>query len=379
MSTDDDIDFAVRWASLAPSSHNCQPWRVLRCARDFYLRHVDPGAEAHAGWHEALVLGVDPARALSALPSLRREMCMSVGGFAALLHNFLRLHGFAVLPQLLPAAWTPASATGAARLGAEAVAVFLVGERTVPVQSEALARLLALAQRRTTQRVPFRRQGALEPSFDIGRALPHRLRPDAGLHWRMCAAAAQIDALAHFVARHAERDFSDADVWAETYRYIDFSGRHGEVPGVGFNIQQLLGPMPGWKRAAYRRVLAPALMPLSRRLGMARRIAVQLGALVADSAAIFYLSYDGPAADVAEQHLLAGESVLRLWLALTDSGLALHPVSVVLQHTDVREKLERLLGEPGEIWFFARVGEPAGPPPPFRYRQPLESFCHRAA
>ncbi|MGH8526515.1 MAG: nitroreductase, partial [Gammaproteobacteria bacterium] len=185
----------------------------------------------------------------------------------------------------------------------------------------------------------------------------------------------EVERLAQFVAEHAERDFSHREAWQETYRYIDFSGRRGQVEDVGFNIQQLMGPLPPWKRAWYRWALSPALMPISARLGMARKIAAQIGVLMAQSAALYYLEYSGPAADRREQELLAGGSMLALWLAATEKGLALHPVSVVLQHSEIQRRFQSLLGQAGEIWFFARVGEPVESSlAHFRYRRRVEDF-----
>ncbi|MBI3898688.1 MAG: hypothetical protein HY308_10385 [Gammaproteobacteria bacterium] len=396
---------AAEWASLAPSSHNCQPWSLIGCNQRFYTEHVQPSPVVPFEWRNALVLGIDQTRSLSALLSLKREMRMSVGGFAALFHNFLRLQGIDVAVQLFSQGWAPATAMGAQKFSTcEPLAVFFINEQLISEQPAQLDYLLRLAQQRKTLRGRYRISSVCMLPTDAGSVLPYRLSTDDACTWHKRDQRQDVKRLAEFVARHAERDFSDRRAWAESYRHIDFSERTGEVDDIGFNIQQLLGPMPAWKRAWYRGLLAPVFMPVSVRLGVARRIARQLGDLVAHSAAVYYLTYSPSSieqsaqaasngslvvnplpgaqgvvrsiADYAERQFLAGESMLALWLAATENGLALHPVSVVLQHDDIRAQLQQLLQVLDEIWFLARVGEPAQTPTiSFRYRRAINPFC----
>lgn len=372
----DKIKRAANWAGLAPSSHNCQPWRLVGCDRNFYARNLDPSARARFPWRRALVLGIDHSQALSALPSLQREMRMSVGAFALLFYNFLRLQGIKVKPRLLAQSWEPATPLGTSKLrSCEPLMVFFIGDQAQPAPAGKLKHLVELVQRRRTLRVPFLKRLDARLPAAIDRVLPYELARTKALSWHRLDRPQEVERLAQFVAEHAERDLSHREAWQETYRYIDFSGRRGQIEDVGFNIQQLMGPIPPWKRAWYRWALSPALMPISVRLGMARKIAAQIGVLMAQSAALYYLEYSGPAADHREQELLAGGSMLALWLAATEKGLALHPVSVVLQHAEIQRRFQSLLGQAGEIWFFARVGEPVeSSPTHFRYRRRVEDF-----
>ncbi len=371
------IKRAADLARLAPSSHNCQPWQVCSFEPDFYFTHLDLVAGAHRDLRQVLVLGLDRERCLTALPSLRREMRMSAGAFATLFYNFLRLQGVMVEARLVPEHGAPLTELGALQLHhCEPLLVLLLGAVEQAPQAEALARLQQLVESRRTLRTPYKRPVRGGPAQPLPTVLPYRLQDDGPLRWTHCDNSIDIERLARFVGQYAERDFSDSRAWRETYRYIDFSARSGAIEGEGFNIQQLTGPLPAWKRWAYRAALAPALLPLTARFGLTRNIASQLGGLVRNSAALCYLSYAGSPARAAEQQLLAGEAMLDLWLAATDRGMALHPVSVVLQHSEIRERLECLLAEPDEIWFFARLGEPVQPPTTeFRYRRAVSPLA----
>ncbi|QDQ25962.1 hypothetical protein FNU76_06110 [Chitinimonas arctica] len=374
MTLSDKIRHAANLARLAPSSHNCQPWLVRVFSPEFYYANLDLAAGSRHPLRQVLVLGLDRARCLSALPSLQREMRMSIGAFATLFHNFLRLQGLAVEARLVPEFGCALTDLGAQRLdGCEPLLVLLVGEEQGDAQPVTLARLQKTVEARRTLRTPYMRPQRGTPALHPEAALPYRLQASALLHWRHCDNEADIERLARFVGQYAERDFSDARAWAETYRFIDFSARSGSIEGDGFNIQQLTGPLPRWKRWLYRCALAPALVPLSARCGFTGRIASQLGELVGRSASLCYLSYSGDAGAAAQQQVLAGEAMLAHWLAATEQGLALHPVSVVLQHGEIRERLECLLAEPNEVWFFARLGQPIAPPAmQFRYRRTVE-------
>src|SRR5574343_998563 len=77
-------------AARAPSSHNSQPWRLRS------LPAVPARWQGCGPWTQALLIDLDPARCLRALPALRREMRISLGGFAAILLNLLRLSAWPV-------------------------------------------------------------------------------------------------------------------------------------------------------------------------------------------------------------------------------------------------------------------------------------------
>ncbi len=59
----EDLEKILKYASLAPSSHNCQPWEVQMLAEN------------------QLLVRVDPARRLTEVDGENREMMLSMGAF----------------------------------------------------------------------------------------------------------------------------------------------------------------------------------------------------------------------------------------------------------------------------------------------------------
>ncbi len=359
-------------AALAPSSHNCQPWRVLGLGRAEFEAEMWAGSPAPA-WSHALLICIDRRRALSALPSLEREMRMSVGGFASLLLNLLRLSGFGVEARFLDAQRQPGTAAGRARLGAsEPVLVLYLREPAAGVQALDHPLVEWISQRHT-MRGPYKRQGALPPP---GACLPFRLADDNDLVWKHVAPGELFDRLCEFYRRHAEQDFRHGGAWRETYGYLEFSAKPRVGSGAGINIQSLFGPLSAWRRRLYQALLHPAVIPVTGPLGLYARFGRDFEQLVRSSGHFVYLSAAPGKVDERRMHLLAGERVCDLWLSATRDGQALHPLSVALQHTAIEAKLRALLDCPQPILFIARSGAPVGQDGPvFRYRREPQAFC----
>lgn len=359
-------------AALAPSSHNCQPWRLHGVARAGFEADLLPSAPRDAGWRHVLLVGIDRRHALSALPSLEREMLMSIGGFASLLLNLLRLSGFHVQSRFIERGWQPATARGRARLrGSEPVLALFLCEP--PAGAQPLAHPLAQwISYRYTVRGPYLPSGAQAPG---GTCLPHRLADDAGLAWKQVLHGTLFDQLCEFYRRHAAEDFRHGAAWRETYKHLDFSEapRHG---GTSINIQSLFGTLRPWRRRMFQLLLHPAAMPLTGPLGLHRRIGRDVESLIRSSDGIVYLCAEGDPTDDRRTHLLAGEQVIELWLAATRDGQALHPLSVALQHPWIEAELRKLLGCKPAVIFIARFGIPAAPAnPSLRCRRRAEAFC----
>ena len=127
----------------------------------------------------------------------------------------------------------------------------------------------------------------------------------------------------------------------------------GTLEGLGASLAVRAGP---W-RAATAAFLAPLLaerLAETETRDVAR--APFLGLLVADQ--------EGAAA--------AGAGLLRVWLAATELGLAMHPISVLLDRRGW--EVARHLGAPTERVLFAfRLGRSA--PPPRSGRLPVERFA----
>lgn len=360
-------------AALAPSSHNCQPWRLIGMCRSGFEADMQAGVvPGLPDWSHGLLVCIDRRRALSALPSLRREMYMSVGGFATLMLNLLRLSGFGVQVELVEPSWQAATASGRARL-ADAEPVFMMYLSEPPEGIRPVTHPLAqwVAQRRTDR-------GPYLPGVPAGMpvtCLPHRLVEDGGLVWRQVLPGALYDQLCGFYRRHAREDFRHGAAWRETYRYLEFSAAPQVEAGVGMNIQSLFGPLPAWKRRFYQFLLHPQVMGIVGPLGLHARIGRDFEGLLRSSAGIAFLVAEPDGQDERRSHLLAGEQVADFWLALTRDGRGLHPLSVALQHPEVEAELRSLLGVTQPILFIARVGSPAASAPAFRYRRSPQAFC----
>lgn len=362
-------------AALAPSSHNCQPWRVIGMCRSAFESDMQAKAapDALPRWSHALLVCIDRRRMLTALPSLKREMYMSVGGFATLMLNLLRLSGFGVQADLVEPSWRAATSAGRARLAeSEPVFVMYLSEPPSGVQpvTHPMAQWVA---RRRTERGPYAPD---KPICMPGTCLPHRLAQDSGLTWRHVLPGTLFDDLCGFYRRHAAQDFRHGAAWRETYRYLEFSAAPQVEAGVGMNIQSLFGPLPAWKRRFYQAVLHPWMMRVTGPLGLNARIGRDFEDLLRSSAGIACLCGPPGGDDERRSHLLAGERVADFWLGLTRDGRALHPLSVALQHPEVEAQLRALLGLEQPILFIARVGAPAGAAAPvFRYRRSPRTFC----
>jgi len=123
-----------------------------------------------------------------------------------------------------------------------------------------------------------------------------------------------------------------------------------------------------------RLALAPTTMRLLKYVGYPRIIAGQLGGLVGGSPATVTLAMPDPEPDRGAL-VVAGGLVLDYWLRATAEGLAMHPVSVILQHDDIRKRFQDAFGLSGRVVFFARLGVPdATFPPTPRRRAPVDDI-----
>ena len=122
-------------------------------------------------------------------------------------------------------------------------------------------------------------------------------------------------------------------------------------------------------RQGLRLALSPAVMRFARHVGVPQVMARELGKLVGRAPLLACVSVTD---DSPHTELAAGGTAFDLWMRATAAGLALHPVSAILQHGEIREQFERLVVPRGRAVFFARVGSPTTtfPPTPRRGLEP---------
>ncbi|MBI4614184.1 MAG: hypothetical protein HY720_11285 [Planctomycetes bacterium] len=363
---DDAMDRAVPRAARSPSSHNSQPWGLVwarsPAAREGLAALLGGPVEPSSHY---LVLALDRERELRALPSLAVEMTLSCGIYLDSILAELALAGFRAAPRWFataPGADHP-SLAGIPDLWAPLALVELGPAEPRPRDGRR-------SEGRTTNRGPYRSDAVPEAVLlALARASTPLDSPagSAGVRVHLVADRERIRQTGEFVREHAHLDFAHGEAWRETYRFIRFGASAIREAQDGMPITQLLGPLSAPGRRAYQLALWPPAMAFLSRVGYARRIVRPFGELVAGSGLLLALSTDRDEPSVREL-LAAGGVAIDLWERASAAGLALHPVSVVLQHPEVRLRFQELLGTAGRTVFFARAGYPtvSFPPAPKR-------------
>lgn len=303
--TDEEkIDFALRCAILAPSSHNTQPWR---------FRVEDSRIELFA----------DRSRALPVVDPQHRELVLSCGAALFHLRVALRALGRHVRVERIPAG-TDLDLLARLELGGEAE----------PSERE-LELLEAVAGRRTNRR-----------PFD-GRTIPHRLTEE------LRTAAAEEGAslvvvtdderksrLADLVAESDRRQWDDRRFRAELAAWSrpNRSRRGDGLPGYGVgqaDAASVVGPLVvrafdlGRRQAAHDRELAvgsPAL-------------------------AVLFTHWDAPA-----HWLAAGEALAHLLLRAQAGGVYGSFLNQPIEDLGARPRVRELLHQRGFPQVLVRLG-----------------------
>ncbi|MFH8791308.1 RedV protein [Streptomyces sp. NPDC017941] len=385
----DALDTAARIAVLSPSSHNCQPWALAwargaesRAAAARLLEEAGgappAGGEGADGTCQYLVLGLDRDRALRALPAHAVEMLLSCGLYGQFLLRALDAQGwtadalrFAAGPaEGEPAPGLPLPGTDWPRTWAALCVVRLRPATGTAERDGELAALRTAAGARRTNRAPYRTH-PVGPALLDGLATPSGLGAARGadVAVRHLSSDADRAAFADLVARYGGRDFSHRAAWRETHAYLRPTRAAATARGDGFALDQLFGPLPWPRRQALRVALAPATMRLLSHARYDRLLARGLAQVVRPTPALVVMSFTGsepnaegaPAperAPTAEDAVRGGMRLADYWLCATRAGLALHPVSVVLQHEDVRAAFQSRLDIPGRAFFVSRLGWP---------------------
>lgn len=347
-----DLEMAAETAQLAPSSHNCQPWALC------WLNSTAARTEArHAisGEGEYLVLALDHARALTALPAHRFEMAISCGGYWQLLIRALATRGWVVRQTRYDVTDHAFGTQWPTRFEPLALARFVRG-RADPAATVSLAEE---ATQRRTARGPYADSApgpeALKSLAAAVRTPNDRLCDAIGV--RHLCRPNDLATVATLTRRYAARDFSRTDVWRETHSYIRWTDASALIQADGFTPAQLFGLTGGWRLWAKRVALAPGVMRVLQLLDYPATLADQLATLVGRGPMVTVLSL--PCRVVApDVELAAGRALLEYWLAATRHGVGLHPISVLVQHPDSRTALADLLGITGRPYFVARLGYP---------------------
>jgi nitroreductase len=318
----DALIHAATVAAQAPSIHNTQPWqwRVRHNAADLY---ADTSRQLHVS---------DPDR---------RMLTVSCG--VALHHGRVALAaaGVTVDVGLLPTAGDPDHLAH----------ITVTGATAIDPAAEALYDAIAA---RHTDRRPLLDE-ALPPA--TLRELRSSARPfGIGIHplrGREVAALASATESAQRGSRLDAATRTELDAWASDDQ---------RPPYAGIPIENLPN----------RR--APTAVPV-RDFGHIGTLATTGGH---DTAATYAILY-GPD-DTVDCWLRAGEALSAVWLAATERGIALLPLSDAVEHPTTRGELRRILGGHGYPAIAIRLGRPNlnQPAPPTTPRLPAAATVHVA-
>ncbi len=311
-------------ASLAPSGHNAQPWRVR-------VRTPDR-------WH----LDLDPDRRLPAVDPRNREAILSLGAFLENLARAGQHHGRPV--EL-------AAVSGSGDEPAEAV--LFIGS------SDARAANLDALRDRRTLHGPFapRRLRRAHVEALLSGVPGTRYAPPGSVDARWLDEAA-VEAVRAQVRREP--------VMEELSRWIHWDDDAARARRAGLTPASMgIGGLAGWWT---RHFYEPGDV-LTEGFGNAavRRTAdeVQLS-----GGWMVVTSED----DQTESLLRAGRHCERLWLRARSLAVAVHPMSQALQEAPWRNDIAARLGTEGPVQFLLRVGYASNYPTPVSLRLPLDAF-----
>lgn len=293
------LRFLLRYAVLAPSTRNTQPWRFT-IEGNAVLLHADAGR-----WLRV----ADPGR---------RELHLSLG---CALENLLLAgdwFGYRHTVAYFPVPADPDLA---------AVATFTPAPRSAPPAAPYV--MLDTLRLRRTERRPFQSR-PLEPE------VLHRLRSlpgEPGVRLELTDAAER--------RRHA--DLLNVRAWAALFGELEFREELARTMVDG----QIGG---AWLAAEFRRP-APPYADLARRLARQNSRALMSAPVI---------GVIGSLADAPADQVRSGRLLERLWLAATAEGLALHPMSQGLEVPKLRHDLAALFPAAGNhVQQFFRLGRPA--------------------
>lgn len=326
----DALREALAIAVCSPSSHNSQAWS---------LRITGSGADL------ALELGVDHDRKLHALPAHRIEMLLGLGTY---------WHALAV--ALASRGWSLERDDRHASSHQEPA----LRGRMIPATPDPTATgEIALITGRRTNRGPYAGT-PIEPATHDDIIRDARTRPawaappDPPTDVRIVSDAVKLAELARITREVAPRDFLHRRAWRETADHLHRDAVASSAR-TGFSYSQIFGQWPWPLDHLIVALTSPVLMPATGRLGLARSLSRRLAAAIGAGPGVLVMTAPSTMQSPTDW-AWAGTDLHRAWLTASRHGLSLHPVSILLQHHDSRNRLERLLDLPGRAFFLARIG-----------------------
>jgi len=314
----DQARFAVRYAILAPSSHNTQPWRFT----------VLDGE---------LLLSADRSRHLPVIDAFDRELIISCG--AALLNLRVVFGHFRIPVEIttFPQSSDP-----------DLVARIQFPGHGLPPSG--LGDLIAAIPLRATNRQAFT---ADEPPPD----LIGRIRAAAEADGAVASCASSVDArlrVAGLIAEADRQQFGDREFRHELARWIQPSRHDDGMPAYSQGI------------AALTDAATPIAAMAIRTFDIGKGVAASHERLAQGSPLLVALS---TTVDDNEAWLATGQALQRVLLAIVQAGYAASYLNQPIEVPGLRVRLAALMGTARWPQVLLRVGR--GPAVPHSPRRPL--------
>jgi nitroreductase len=306
-STADRLRFAARYAILAPSGHNNQPWRFMLDADQLHVY-------------------ADRSRALPTIDPDHRELVIACAATVHLIR--LALNHFGQQPEIrfLPDPADP-----------DLIATVSLDEPEPTTESDAL---FEAAAARHCNRHPYQPQPITPEILDRLR----RAATDEGAWLAILTNPHTIAAAADLIAEGDRIKWRDPVFRHElAQRLIPNRGRRRDgMPGYAFGV-----PGPAAR-------LAPTVI---RHLDLGRLRATSDHALALATPALAIIGTDR---DDLPAWLAAGQAMSHVLLQATADGLATSFLSQAIEVPELRPRLAALLHRPGHPQLLLRIGHPRG-------------------
>jgi nitroreductase len=309
----DRLRFVVRYAVLAPSSHNTQPWR---------FRVTEDAVEVHA----------DPDRRLAVADPEGRETVLSCGAAVFLLRVALRRFGWTDEVEVLPDPANP-----------DHLATVRPGPATQPGK-EVLTLFRAIPRRRT-YRLPFERR---EVSAAIAAALLEAAEDEGAVLHPVGGEVAL--GVADLVARGERVQFADPAFRAELSRWLRSTR---ETSGDGIPAEAL--GVPG--------IFAPVVPGLVARADVGRLLAGRERQAAEEAPLLAVLASEN---DTPREWIASGQALARVLLVAAAAGVSASFLNQPVQVPPLRQRLRALLATGDAPQAVLRLGYAPECPPTAR-------------
>ncbi|HIC91951.1 MAG TPA: nitroreductase [Syntrophaceae bacterium] len=325
MSIPGNIAQILRYASLAPSSHNTQPWRVKIISELEFIIQSDP---------KRWLLKVDPEN---------REFLLSIGAFWENLEQAALTFGFKAKTEIL--------ATNSKNT--DILKVKLV--RCTPQKDNRLE----LIETRATNRRPYEKKDLLPLHVkELKRLLPDHFtyfsRESKEGEW-----------IAKSLIEANKKQTFDDEKQKELARWLRFSRFEVKKRGDGIT-PEMLGVSGIAKFFWYTFMNGKSVLSWSFRNKGVENVKNQVN----NCAGFIVITSD----DLSVSSLLhAGKVFERLALKCTERGIAVHPMSQLIEESPWKVQIEELLGLSKPVQFVLRVGYSTFQPKP-SIQRPIEEF-----